>query len=154
MFVTAVAGVLDLASGELAFALAGHEPPVLVPAGGAAAALSVEGGRVLGLIEASDFPVNRLRLGAGDAVVLYTDGVSEAQDAAAGSSASSGSSRRRPRCGSRGHRADRRSCSQAVRAFAGRGAAVGRHHHPDPAAPGPGGLSASRGGPWRRTCHS
>jgi len=80
MFVTAVAGVLDLASGELAFALAGHEPPVLVPADGAPVPVSAEGGRVLGLIEASEFPVNRLRLGKGDAVVLYTDGVSEARD--------------------------------------------------------------------------
>ncbi len=34
MFVTAVAGVLDLASGDLAFSVAGHEPPVLVPAEG------------------------------------------------------------------------------------------------------------------------
>ena len=80
MFVTAVAGVLDLASGELSLAVAGHEPPVLVPADGAPKLVPVEGGRVLGLIEASDFAVNRLRLGGGDAVVLYTDGVSEAQD--------------------------------------------------------------------------
>jgi sigma-B regulation protein RsbU (phosphoserine phosphatase) len=84
MFVTAVAGVLDLASGDLAFSVAGHEPPVLVPAEGVPELVPVEGGRVLGLIEASEFPVNRLRLGRGDAVVLYTDGVSEAQDAAGG----------------------------------------------------------------------
>jgi sigma-B regulation protein RsbU (phosphoserine phosphatase) len=84
MFVTAVVGVLDLASGDLAFAVAGHEPPVLVPADGAPELVSVEGGRVLGLIEASEFPVNRLRLGRGEAVLLYTDGVSEAQDPAGG----------------------------------------------------------------------
>ena len=35
MFVTAVAGVLDLGSGELTFALAGHDTPVLVPAASA-----------------------------------------------------------------------------------------------------------------------
>jgi sigma-B regulation protein RsbU (phosphoserine phosphatase) len=84
MFVTAVVGVLDLTSGELALAVAGHEPPVLVPADGTPELVSVEGGRVLGLIEASEFPLNRLRLGQGDAVVLYTDGVSEAQDAEGG----------------------------------------------------------------------
>ena len=39
---------------------------------------------MLGLIEASDFPVNRLRLGPGDAIVAFTDGVSEAQDASGG----------------------------------------------------------------------
>jgi sigma-B regulation protein RsbU (phosphoserine phosphatase) len=80
MFVTAVCGSLDLTTGDLAFATAGHDPPVLVPAEGDVAQLSAEGGRVLGLIEGSDYPVNRLRLGHRDAVVLFTDGVSEAQD--------------------------------------------------------------------------
>ena len=34
---------------------------------------------MLGLIEGSDYPVNRLRLGHRDALVMFTDGVSEAQ---------------------------------------------------------------------------
>lgn len=80
MFVTAVCGVLDLTTGDLTFALAGHDPPVLVPAEGDPEPLQVEGGRVLGLIEASDYPVNRLRLGHRDAIVMFTDGVSEAQN--------------------------------------------------------------------------
>jgi sigma-B regulation protein RsbU (phosphoserine phosphatase) len=84
MFVTAVCGVLDVASGELTFALAGHDPPVLIPAEGDPGPLQVEGGRVLGLLEGSDYPVNRLRLGHRDAVVMYTDGVSEAQDTEGG----------------------------------------------------------------------
>lgn len=84
MFVTAVCGVLDVGSGELTFALAGHDPPVLVPAEGEPASLEVEGGRVLGLIEGSDYPVNRLRLGHRDAVVMFTDGVSEAQNTEGG----------------------------------------------------------------------
>ena len=78
MFVTAVCGILDLTSGEVTFALAGHDPPILVPAEGSPAPLQVEGGRVLGLIEGSDYPVNRLRLGHRDALVMFTDGVSEA----------------------------------------------------------------------------
>jgi sigma-B regulation protein RsbU (phosphoserine phosphatase) len=80
MFVTCVCGVLDVGNGDLAFALAGHEPPVLAPAEGPVSPLAAEGGRVLGLIEESDYPVNRRRLGDRDALVLYTDGVSEAQD--------------------------------------------------------------------------
>jgi sigma-B regulation protein RsbU (phosphoserine phosphatase) len=36
---------------------------------------------VLGLIEGSDYPVNRLRLAPRDAVILFTDGVSEAANA-------------------------------------------------------------------------
>lgn len=84
MFVTAALGVLELASGELLLALAGHDPPVLLPADGPAAPVAAEGGRVLGLIEAPDFPVNRLRLAQGDAIVLFTDGVAEAADPAGG----------------------------------------------------------------------
>jgi sigma-B regulation protein RsbU (phosphoserine phosphatase) len=80
MFVTTVCGVLDLTSGDLAFALAGHDPPILVPADGVLGPLQAEGGRVLGLIQNSDYPVNRLRLGHRDAVVMYTDGVSDAQN--------------------------------------------------------------------------
>jgi sigma-B regulation protein RsbU (phosphoserine phosphatase) len=82
MFVTAVAGVLDVTTGELAFAIAGHDPPVLVPALAAPRQLAAEGGRVLGLIDVSDFPVNRMVVEPGDALVLFTDGVSEAQDTA------------------------------------------------------------------------
>jgi sigma-B regulation protein RsbU (phosphoserine phosphatase) len=82
MYVTAVAGVLDLASGELVFAIAGHDPPVFVPADAPPRQLAAEGGRVLGLIDVSDFPVNHVLLKPGDAIVLFTDGVSEAQDAA------------------------------------------------------------------------
>lgn len=84
MFVTAVCGILDLGTGEISFSLAGHDPPVFVPVEGDPAPLQVEGGRVLGLIEGSDYPVNRLRLGHREAIVLYTDGVSEAQDVAGG----------------------------------------------------------------------
>jgi len=84
MFVTAVCGSLDVSTGELTFALAGHDPPVFVPGEGAPEPLQAEGGRVLGLIEGSDYPVNRLRLGHRDAIVMFTDGVSEAQDAEGG----------------------------------------------------------------------
>jgi phosphoserine phosphatase RsbU/P len=81
MFVTLFAGALDLESGELWYASAGHDPPVLVP--GAVAEprfLEIDGGPVLGLIEASAYRAQRTILAPGDALVLYTDGVSEALD--------------------------------------------------------------------------
>ena len=84
MYVTAVCGSLDVASGELVFAIAGHDPPLLAPAEGEVAPLAAEGGRVLGLIDGSDYPLNRIRLGPRDTIVLYTDGVSEAQDSQGG----------------------------------------------------------------------
>jgi sigma-B regulation protein RsbU (phosphoserine phosphatase) len=82
MYVTAVCGVLDVASRHVHFATAGHEPPVIVRAHGHPAPLATEGGRVLGLMEFGDYPVSSVTLGAGDALVMYTDGVSEAQDPA------------------------------------------------------------------------
>jgi phosphoserine phosphatase RsbU/P len=82
MFVTALLCTLDTTNGDVAFACGGHEPPIIVPSGGDPAALPAEGGPVLALLDAAEYPVNRVRLEPGDALVLYTDGVSEAQDVA------------------------------------------------------------------------
>jgi sigma-B regulation protein RsbU (phosphoserine phosphatase) len=81
MFVTLFAGVLTLASGELEYASAGHDPPVFLPgAGGAPHPLEVDGGPVLGLLDVASYQAERTRLETGDALVLTTDGVSEALD--------------------------------------------------------------------------
>ncbi len=81
MFVTLFAGVVDLATGELAYASAGHDAPVLVGVPGTEPRfLELDGGPVLGLIEVSQYPEQRTTLSSGDTLVLYTDGVSEALD--------------------------------------------------------------------------
>jgi sigma-B regulation protein RsbU (phosphoserine phosphatase) len=80
MFVTAVCGTFDLKTRVVTFATAGHEPPILVDAEGCSRALDTEGGRVLGVIDLDHYPVSTHTLAAGDALVMYTDGVSEAQD--------------------------------------------------------------------------
>jgi sigma-B regulation protein RsbU (phosphoserine phosphatase) len=80
MYVTAVCGVLDIDTRTVTFAAAGHEPPILVPSEGPSRRLETEGGGVLGLLEIFDYPTSRVTLAAGDALVMYTDGVSEAQD--------------------------------------------------------------------------
>jgi len=84
MFVTAVCGVLDLETRTVTFSTAGHEPPILLRGDGHAAPLETEGGRVLGLMASGDYPVTSRLLSKGDALVMYTDGVSEAQDRAGG----------------------------------------------------------------------
>ena len=80
MYVTAVCGMLDVETRTLTFATAGHEPPLLVRGDRPSEPLETEGGRVLGLIEIGEYPVSRRTLDAGDALVMYTDGVSEARD--------------------------------------------------------------------------
>jgi sigma-B regulation protein RsbU (phosphoserine phosphatase) len=84
MFVTAVCGWLDVATGELAFSCAGHEPPLRVPPAGAPAPLPGEGGPILGLLDTVAFPVNAVRLAPGEAILAYTDGIGEAFDAQGG----------------------------------------------------------------------
>jgi sigma-B regulation protein RsbU (phosphoserine phosphatase) len=80
MFVTLFLGVLDLTTGVLHFASAGHTLPVLLREG---VALPVEqqDGPALGLAPGLEFPVNTLRLQAGDRLVAYTDGIDEAFNA-------------------------------------------------------------------------
>ncbi|HEY7141564.1 MAG TPA: SpoIIE family protein phosphatase [Methylomirabilota bacterium] len=81
MFVTMACAVLDGESGELRYASAGHERPVLRRLGGATTVLVLEGGPALGLGPGQPFPVWTGRLAPGDALVLCTDGVTEAFDA-------------------------------------------------------------------------
>jgi sigma-B regulation protein RsbU (phosphoserine phosphatase) len=84
MYVTAVCGWLDLATGEVVFACAGHEAPVRVPGEGPPSPLAAEGGPILGLLDEVAFPSNAVRLAPGDAILAYTDGVGEAFDAEGG----------------------------------------------------------------------
>jgi sigma-B regulation protein RsbU (phosphoserine phosphatase) len=80
MFVTLVCGVLDTGSGRLSLASGGHTRPVLVPAAGEPRFLEGEPGTVVGVVPGLSFRRQDLRLEAGDALVLYTDGVTEAHD--------------------------------------------------------------------------
>jgi sigma-B regulation protein RsbU (phosphoserine phosphatase) len=80
MFTTLFAGTLQLDTGELCCATAGHDAPILIPASGASARMvDVDGGPALGLFEEASFPTARSTLQSGDALVLYTDGVTEAE---------------------------------------------------------------------------
>jgi serine phosphatase RsbU (regulator of sigma subunit) len=82
MFVTALAGIVDLRSGRVEYADAGHEPPFLVRASGAVEKVEKEGGMVLGILPGQEYIGGSLELQPGDTLVLYTDGVSEAMNAA------------------------------------------------------------------------
>ena len=81
MFVTMACAILD-ESGELRLASAGHERPLLRRAGGATRVLVLEGGPALGLGTDAACPVWVGHLAPGDALILCTDGVTEAFDAA------------------------------------------------------------------------
>ena len=78
MFVTAWMGILDLNTGNLQFANAGHNPPLLKRADGSFEYLKARAGFVLAGMEGVRYRVSELTLGEGDRLFLYTDGVTEA----------------------------------------------------------------------------
>ena len=78
MFVTAWMGILDLETGNLQFANAGHNPPLVKKAGGGFEYLKTRAGFVLAGIEGMRYRASELTLSAGDRIFLYTDGVTEA----------------------------------------------------------------------------
>lgn len=79
MFVTLFAGVLDPETGELVYGGAGHDPPAIVSGGTKPPRfMDLDGGPVLGLIDATEYQQQRIELERGDTVVVYTDGVTEA----------------------------------------------------------------------------
>lgn len=79
MFVTVFAGILDLATGELEYANAGHDPPFVVRPGQAPVRLSVSGGPPLCAVDDFEYPAERMILEVGQCLVLFTDGVPEAR---------------------------------------------------------------------------
>ena len=81
MFVTAWMGVLDLTTGNLQFANAGHNPPLLKRADGSFEYLKTRAGFVLAGMEGVRYRAGELTLNPGDRFFLYTDGVPEATNA-------------------------------------------------------------------------
>lgn len=78
-FVTLFYGVLDLASLVLEYVNAGHCPPILRRDNGEIERLAPSR-PVLGLADQRTAQTERVRLHNGDTVMLYTDGVAEAED--------------------------------------------------------------------------
>jgi phosphoserine phosphatase RsbU/P len=78
-FITFFFCVLDTRTGDLAFANAGHNPPILVRKSGQAELLE-GGGPVLGILPIAPYREQHTRLEPGDMLVLYSDGVTEANN--------------------------------------------------------------------------
>jgi serine phosphatase RsbU (regulator of sigma subunit) len=79
MFVTVFYGILDLASGTLTYCNAGHNPPYLLRHGAEPQPLR-NTGIPLGISGDRTWRAQTVTLESGDALVLYTDGISEAQN--------------------------------------------------------------------------
>jgi phosphoserine phosphatase RsbU/P len=77
-FLTCFYGILDLATGRLEYSRAGHNPPYHL--NGAVHALDGAGSLPLGAIAAARHGSATVQLQPGDAVVLFTDGVTESMN--------------------------------------------------------------------------
>jgi serine phosphatase RsbU (regulator of sigma subunit)/CHASE2 domain-containing sensor protein len=80
MFVTAFAGILDLASGRLAYCNAGHDDPWLLSGTQAPRRLSGGDGPPLCVMDDFEYAGATVQLAADELVCMVTDGVTEAQD--------------------------------------------------------------------------
>ena len=80
VFVTAFAGILDLGSGEVDYASAGHNSPFVLGGGAGLRQLVTEGGPPLGAVEEFRFPIDHDRIELGEVLLLFTDGITEAEN--------------------------------------------------------------------------
>lgn len=81
MFVTAWMGILDVETGKVRCANAGHNPPVLCRAAeGRFEFLKLSRGLFLGCMEGVPYRMSEFTLEPGDTLFVYTDGVVEAND--------------------------------------------------------------------------
>ena len=81
MFVTVWLGILEISTGRLTAANAGHEYPVLKKTGGSFELLRGRHGLVIGAVEGVTYREYTLPLQPGSKLFIYTDGITEATDA-------------------------------------------------------------------------
>jgi sigma-B regulation protein RsbU (phosphoserine phosphatase) len=81
LFLSAVYGVLDVESGRLIYANAGHNRPLWVRASTGRVEELGARGIILGVVEEIELEEQRIDLAEGDVLLFYTDGITEAMNA-------------------------------------------------------------------------
>jgi sigma-B regulation protein RsbU (phosphoserine phosphatase) len=82
MFVSLFLGWLDPGTGRLRYANAGHPSPLRFAAGVPPEPFAAATGPILGILGLRSFATEQTRLKRGESMLLYTDGVAEARNAA------------------------------------------------------------------------
>ena len=80
LFVTSWIGQLDLKNGKLTYVNAGHNPPLISRANQDAEYLISDPNIVIGVMEGIEYEKHVITLNPGDMILLYTDGITEAND--------------------------------------------------------------------------
>jgi len=79
MFATLFFGILDAATGRLTYINGGHEPPLFLRSGQSVSYLKATG-LAVGALPDAPFRTDSINFNPGDSLVLYTDGVTDADD--------------------------------------------------------------------------
>lgn len=82
MFTTLFVVVVDVSTGEMEYVNGGHNRPAFARADGTFDYLEVHSGMLVGIWDESPYELGRIALEPGDRFLLYTDGVTEAEDEA------------------------------------------------------------------------
>lgn len=80
MFVTLFLAIINIHTGEVRYASAGHNPPLLLPVGGKAEWVPPLNELVAGVMEGTSYTTKTMTMQPGDTLFVYTDGVTEAMD--------------------------------------------------------------------------
>lgn len=80
MFVTLFLGILNIRTGKIEFCNAGHNPPYILGFEGAVTPVEPTGGIILGIEEDIEYHSKTLVLKKGEAIFVFTDGVTEAMN--------------------------------------------------------------------------
>ncbi len=81
MFVTLIVGIINIETGEVRYANGGHNPPIITKGRQQSAEYKDDlSGPLVGMMPDFQFKEIQLLLEPGDAIFLYTDGVTEATD--------------------------------------------------------------------------
>lgn len=78
MFVTVFYCIIDLKTGELSYANAGHNPPYIIHPDGNIQLVPSTGDTILGVFEGQTYGTRKIQLQPNDSILLFTDGVTEA----------------------------------------------------------------------------
>ena len=82
MFVTVFYGIIDVNTGEVTYCNAGHNPPYILKHKGDISPLPMSTDPMAGAIDGITYHEGTLKLEKGDALVMFTDGVTEAMSTA------------------------------------------------------------------------
>ena len=82
MFVTVFYAIYDLRTGVVSYCNAGHNPPHLLRSNGTTSELPVSENTIMGVFDTINYQEETLQLEPGDTLVMFTDGVTEATNAA------------------------------------------------------------------------